>query len=351
MQYHYLKKERELMIRTYKEIQAKLSELDFNLLYSGFHIFDFALYNKSEVILNDEIFPYTEDFIGNTTIRYSDKQIAIWDMKYSVDDIDIFTSKIIHEMFHAYQMENKESRFPNEFNGIFYKYNHENMIWKTKESKLLVDAYDSGSEEKFKQFIASRKERSKKYPKEVNYENKVETVEGLARLMELNSLHQLNEKLEEQEIQITKDFLSKDENYLPIRKLSLFLGSFIVLTANKLGLNYEEKKELPVVDWFKSGKFKESLLDKYIVKTSYIDSYHQKNKQLVEDFLSQELIEINDVNITGLDPMNTIKYNDYLLFNHFIRVKSKLEEKNYFGLSCMKLNNETKKHQLYIKKK
>lgn len=350
MLYHYLKKEGKLVIELYRNIQEKLDTLDFNMLSPGFHMFDFALYNKESVVLNNEIFPYSEKFIGNTTINYNGNQIAIWDMKYQVDNINIFTSKIVHEMFHAYQIENRETRFPNEFDGIYYQYTYENMIWKIQETKLLIEAYNKESIELFYQFISSRNERKKSFPKEVEYENKVETVEGLARLMELKTLNQLDRKLEKMQIEETISYVANEENFFPIRKVLYYIGSLIVLAANKLGIEYQEDDTKTVVDWFEANEFDKTVLNTNQVITNVIDKYHKANELLVKAFFNQDLEVIEDIRITGLDPMNTIKHNEYLFFNHFVRVKSDKSEKNYFGSSCIKLNNETNKHKLYLKK-
>lgn len=62
-------------------------------------------------------FSKTEEFLANTAICYQGRLIAIWCLSEEMD-LDILASKIIHEMFHAYQMECGESRFPEEVEAL-----------------------------------------------------------------------------------------------------------------------------------------------------------------------------------------------------------------------------------------
>lgn len=101
----------------YKQVQGKVNEIKFKNLWPEFSKYDFALYNDTTVILNGLSIPKTQEFIGNGAILFEGRYIAIW---YLIDeiDVDILTSKIIHEMFHAYQYEMKDKRFANEFEAI-----------------------------------------------------------------------------------------------------------------------------------------------------------------------------------------------------------------------------------------
>ena len=52
-----------------KEINEKLNSLDFNKIWEGFKIYDYALYNDKNVYLKDNVFPVDNRFLGNTSIK------------------------------------------------------------------------------------------------------------------------------------------------------------------------------------------------------------------------------------------------------------------------------------------
>ena len=105
------------LMEIYSLVKEKIDSVVFEELWPCFKRYDFALYNASQVILNWQIFSKTEEFLANTAICYQGRLIAIWCLSEEMD-LDILASKIIHEMFHAYQMECGESRFPEEVEAL-----------------------------------------------------------------------------------------------------------------------------------------------------------------------------------------------------------------------------------------
>ena len=71
--------------------------------------------------------------VGMTSIEpieFEGKIIAIWRIDSIYIHYNVLASKIVHEMFHAFQMSFSEKRFPNEFQGLFYHYEkYNNPIW------------------------------------------------------------------------------------------------------------------------------------------------------------------------------------------------------------------------------
>ena len=149
-------------MKLYNDIVDRLEKIDFNKLFPGFTRYEFALYSNETVYLKDNTIPWDNRFIGNTSIMYENNYIAIWNMDYSIDDIDIFTSKIIHEMFHAYQLEHNETRWPNEFEALDYQYEQANINMKANESLLLT-------QNKVEEMIYLRHQRQQTKPIEVEY--------------------------------------------------------------------------------------------------------------------------------------------------------------------------------------
>ena len=104
------------MRKLYDDVTETLAKLDFESIYPGFHPFTFALYNEESVYFADRVIPQ-QGFYGNTTIEFEGEHIAIWhvDQDTRAYDIDTFTAGIVHEMFHAFQRENRlESNAPND---------------------------------------------------------------------------------------------------------------------------------------------------------------------------------------------------------------------------------------------
>ena len=119
------------------EVNARIHRVDFSLLWEGFKPLKFALYNENACCFDGEYIDKTDQFLANTAIHYNGEYIAIWRLGEDVPDYDVLTSKIIHEMFHGFQYENKESRFPNELEALQkYSYSVENLTIKLKENHL-----------------------------------------------------------------------------------------------------------------------------------------------------------------------------------------------------------------------
>jgi hypothetical protein len=106
------------LMTAYRETEKRLNSIDFSALWEGFERAEFALYNDSEVIFRGERLEKTDEFLANTTICFRGENIAIW-MLSEETDLDVLASKLAHEMFHAYQMDKREARFPNESDGVF----------------------------------------------------------------------------------------------------------------------------------------------------------------------------------------------------------------------------------------
>lgn len=122
----------------YHQIKGKLDTLTFDELWPGFARYGFALYNENQVVLNGETLPKTDAFIANTAIEYRGERIAIWHLAEEMD-ADVLASKIAHEMFHAFQMERGESRFPDEMEALTaYEYSPAYLSVKYRENKLLA---------------------------------------------------------------------------------------------------------------------------------------------------------------------------------------------------------------------
>lgn len=324
-------------------ISQKLNLIDFDKLYPGFKPFDFALYDDKYIYFNNKTIPWNESFIGNTSINYDGKSIAIWNLKYKPDDLDIFTSKIVHEMFHAYQHEEGEVRFPNEFEGLNYDYNSDNLNLKMSEAKYLIMAFNDKSEKSFNIFLSIRKKRLEAFPLNLKYESLAEVSEGTARFIELMVLKQLDNKKYTIELEQLIKSLLEIQNYFPIRKACYNIGALILLTCKELGveLNYLIKdSSQSYLEVLVLNATKPSEIIKIDDRSEiYIDNYFNKYKAKIKKLFESKYQTIEADQLIGLDPMNTVKVDGLYYCTHFVRVLINKKEVNIFGESVIKVES------------
>jgi hypothetical protein len=223
----------------YYEVNKYIKMLDFNELWNGFKPFKFALYNDNECFFDGHYIEKTNDFIANTSINYKNEIIAIWNVMEEVNPI-ILTSKIIHEMYHGYQMLNNESRFPNELDALYnYKYNDNNLSIKLIENKLIAELVSKFDIDKYRYLLSLRKYRFNNYNYEYVYESKIEQIEGSACYVELNVLKQLSNELYLNKLNSMKKRVVNPNNLLPIRIISYDIGALLltILKENNIVFN------------------------------------------------------------------------------------------------------------------
>lgn len=339
------------MIPIYQEIFNRIQKIDFTSIFPGFYSFEFALYNKKTVYFQTRSVNWNEHFIGNTAIEWEGKYIAIWNLEYIHDDLDVFTSKIIHEMFHAYQMTNQESRFPNEIRGLDYDYHEELLRYKLAESKILVQSYQSLSIEDFKCFLSLRKYRYKQNQNNIEYESKIECVEGCAVYVEWQALKQLSEAKFQDGLEREINSLYDLKSYLPIRRISYTIGALYLLVSDALEIDLDKT----ILD--NSTPFDIQLLNQFpsipnIMKVEPINpqpilDYYQNIQLEIEETIEKSSNHFIFETITGLDPMNTKKIENQLLASHFLRVHHQGKDRFIFGKSVAIYDENTKQYQLY----
>lgn len=330
------------MRNLYKEIKKRIIDLDFNRLWPGFHYYDFALYNDSIVIMDDKEIPNDERFIGNTAIKIDeDKYIAIWKIIGSPNsyDIDILASKLVHEMFHAFQYENNENRWPNEYLALDYNYSEENLYEKLTECELLIKSYQNSNIDDLVLFASLRKKRAKSSAFELKYETKIETVEGMANYVELKSLEHFSmQKFNDSIDDIIKN-LRILNNYLPIRHISYSIGALLILVAEKFKLRFIHHIEN------EDKTISELITSQVQILSDYVSEKRSINKKVISDYmndLSSRITRvtsetgINKYNVDkliGFDPLNTMKFQNMIYFKHFVAIVSSGETKYIFGES------------------
>lgn len=322
-----------------KEIRSDISKrielVDFEKLWTGFTQYDFTIYDDEKVYFSDKIIPVDNRFIGNTSIKFEGKQIAIWKVSDSDrENLDLLTASLVHEMFHAHQMSLGEKRFISDLEGLKYPYDIENYKLKYLELKTLASAKRETNIEKkknlFNKFISIRKEREKLIGTHMIYEKAIETIEGCAEYMTLKVLRVLNIAAYESHLEKACNWISNLDNKLfDIRRISYFSGAILCHVADELDMDFS----------CEIGKEEKMVFD--LINRQIID-YEKEELTLMEQFKIEKLFEAHikqvkeDINqvldhsdvqevsgqftVRGYDPMNMIKFDNKVLHRSFLGV-------------------------------
>ncbi|VEU80031.1 hypothetical protein [Haploplasma axanthum] len=313
----------------YKNINEKLEKLNFEEIWPNFKKYKFAIYSSKEVCINGEIIPYNESFIGNTAIKYQDELIAIWNYEMDpVYDIDILTASLVHEMFHCFQMENGEARYPNDLEILMYPNELSNYQAKLNENKVLVDSLNGNK--KLDLFVSIRNYRYKLIGTNIINEYKTETIEGTAEYVFLVALKQLSNDKYLERVLIYKENIINMNLIFDIRRISYYVGALYYLLLDQNGID------------FKSFSFKSKRTVYELIKRNEVESYDNlvidselkvifnelvlKRKMKVNVFKKLEKTDLNTkYQIKGYDPMNMFMYNEYIFCSHFILIGNEKE--------------------------
>ena len=204
----------------YEAVKKRVDSVRCEELWQGFKPLRFALYNDTECFFDGRYIEKTDRFLGNTAIEYDGEFIAIWNVS-GEPDLDILSSKMIHEMFHGFQNSNNDSRFPQELSALYqYRYSNENLSVKLKENQLIADLAQEFNNEKLERLLKYRKYRHEHFQYEFIYESKIEQIEGAANYVELQALKQISETIYLRKLEQMKQNITEPANLLPVRIVS-----------------------------------------------------------------------------------------------------------------------------------
>lgn len=314
----------------YDRLKQKIDTLDFTKLYPGFYQMPFALYNDTKVYLESRVIDKTDQFYGNTSIQFEGEPMAIWYLlDTDIDNLDVLASKLVHEMFHAYQMKQNDPRFPNEIQGVRYPYNAQNLSIKHKEHTLIKNLIDAFNEADFKSLCALKSYRKDHYPNAYAYESAIETIEGMAVYVELKALKQLNKETFDQTVDRLKASLVDPLKLVPIRPINYTSGALTLLLAEQNGIDFvhpigEEKTNISALICGDTP-FEDVSIPKTDQTIDHlVNTYKETVKVNIETKLKAYDTHIKGVfDIVGLDPMNTMFDNNTLYCKHILAYKDK----------------------------
>ncbi len=323
------------MERIYKEIKARIDRIDFDLLWPGFKQYDFAIYDQYKVCTHNRTFPITEQFMGNTTIKFEGNQIAIWNITlHDLDDLDLLSAAIIHEMFHAHQMTMGESRFYNDLDALSYPMEFDNLNLKANEFIALSEAINANDydymHKLFIDFVTIRNKRFDLIGEDSTYEKSIETVEGTAEYVKLKALYILNQYSYEKQVSVMVSRLNSiGLDLLDTRTIAYYSGALVCLLADELNLNYK-RPIVPNLDFnydligslLKMEMNSEVEISQYTEIRDLILENDKSTIQCVKDIIENENVAVieGDFQVKAYDPMNMKRIDKFVYHKHFLGI-------------------------------
>lgn len=304
----------------YQDLKKIITKIDFSKLWKNFKPLKFAIYNETQCFFDGNYIEKTDAFLANTSIKYNDEFIAIYQVT-GKEDIEILASLIIHEMFHAFQNLNNESRFSNEIEAVYkYSYTTENLSIKHEENLLIAALIKKYNKRDFLKLLQYRKYRYSHFNYEYNYEIAVEQIEGTARFVELSALQQISQEKYQLSLNKMINDICDYNMLFPIRIVSYSIGAllFKILKDNCLH-DFENFNDEPTyITLIKNiQEDKCSILNSQIEKK--LKDYYHETSLIIENALSKgDCLVKGTYKLIGLNVYDARYYNSFIVSNYFV---------------------------------
>ena len=308
------------LLSAHRAVSSLLAQLDFSTLFPGFHPFRFALYDETNACVDGAMCPRDERFRGNTAIDFGGEWLAIWNLSGDSSDPATLAHDMAHEMFHCFQLERGETRYPDDLSLLAYPDDGANFARKHHENRLLADAFERRDPDAVRQFCAVRNARLAQYPEAVRQECLPETIEGVAEYVGLKALQALNPAQYERAVAACLRRLREDVPLLfDVRRVSYDTGAVLCLTLGAL--------ELPVRNDFSAQTlYAQNALpvapDGDCPDFPGLKQAHQawmaRKRETIDACMRTSGFTPCPARITGYDPMNMQRAGDLLLCTHFV---------------------------------
>lgn len=327
----------------YQEVRDKINNVDFSLLWKGFNKYKFAIYNDERVYFDGYDIAKTDDFLANTSIAYEGTQLAIWYLIEPVDT-DVLASKLIHEMFHGFQREQEEKRFPDEFSALFtYEYEADLLQIKIEEAKLLCDALDAPDKSKLRKLCSLRAKRIN--TAQFEYESRVEQTEGSAQFVELLALKQICAEKYTASLNRLKQRILQIKNYFPIRIISYDIGALLLLALSNNGVAVNsaitDNDVCFALEMLRGVTPHEDIINisQEVEKAVIEDKCHLE--ALVEDALSNyEEKRVGNFKFSGVNVYSARHFKGYVYSEYFLAYAEENEQKVLYGNFLIKTDGK-----------
>ena len=330
----------------YNQVKEAVATLDFEQIWEEFKPLKFALYDDQKCYFNGEYIEKTADFCANTAIEFQGETIAIWNVVEELKP-SILASKIVHEMFHAFQMVQGWDCWARELEALYkYQYNAENLSIKLNENKLLLELLKEFNESKYHELMRLRKYRSEKFPYEFSYETKVEAIEGSATYVEWQALKQLDMDSADSFVEKMEKVMTQPEYFFPIRISSYNTGALLIYAMHCAEEYSFTAKERPViVSLLKNIPSLQNMDDKIMIDAEVdkaLKVFTEESKSIVEAALSRNEVALKGpLELDGLNIYDARCYNGYLTSRIGLRYKENGESKLFIGDSVIRMKDES----------
>lgn len=332
----------------YFEVKKYIDQVDFSKLWRGFEPLKFALYTDHECFFDGAYIEKSDAFLANTSILYNGEWIAIWYVQEEMSPI-VLTSKIIHEMFHGFQMMNQESRFFDELDALYnYQYDEGNLNLKAKENQLLYHLATQFDKAMFDEFLQIRKYRFDSFRYNYHYESCVEQIEGTANYVELYCLKQLSAELFEKRFSAMKANVCDPGKLFPVRVVCYDIGALLlyVMAENNIAIN----------TGFSSVTFSEAILSdiegkkpclEYSTK-ELLDSFILKARETVHSAIEKNAIVTDtSCDLLGVNVYNAVLYENHIISRYFVMFGSEDNPQVEYGDFVIETNAYKKIAKIY----
>lgn len=318
------------MLRTrYKAVEARLAQLDWNKLWPRFAAYPFALYNEHEACTAQGLTERPDDFRGNTAIAWNGETTAIWRIgDDSVQDDDVLTANIVHEMFHAHQQRMGEQRYPDDLRLLRCPPCAKALALRIREHKLLA----TGECERLKDVFALRRLRQQVSPEDARQGFLAETVEGLAEWIGYGALAQLNRNKAEEMLQGHVRCLSMQGiTQMDTRRMAYSSGVVMLTSAARIGLQiiHDQRGAVQSISELLAAQLPECVCsgitpEEEQAAALLVEQHHAENQRRIMEFRSRaHQRHTGDWRICGYDPMNMIRLQDEILCTHFVMLQDR----------------------------
>ena len=226
----------------------------------------------------------------------------------------IFAANLVHVMFHCYQYEMGESRWPDERGKkrLLYPMGREvgNLRARRQELRLLARGAAEEDRAAFEAFREMRRLRKRLWPRAVEMESRAECVEGAAEYVGLKALEALAPAGAAAKItQYAQELAEAEEKLLDPRRTAYVSGCLLLKCAEQYAGEMERSlhMEKPYFDLLPESEETAALLQAR-------EAFLAGRQRRMEEFMASagEVVPVQ-AELCGLDPMNSFRQGDWIL--------------------------------------
>lgn len=305
----------------YQAVKRELEKVDFDALWPGFHAYPFALYDHAQAVLDGVSMIRPVEFWANTALRFQGQLVAIYQVPAEDErDAVSMASLLVHEMFHAFQMDCGETRFPDDLSLAAATQTPEALAWKAEEYRALV-------QDDLPRFRAVREIRRAMDPQAVQQELLTETVEGMAQYMELAALGQLSAEKRRAGLQSCAGALAEPERLLDARRCAYHSGTLLLTAAAEQGLAFSHsvgRETRPVYDLI-AGQIPAGdppARPPLAPWQALLQGQRERRQHQLQEFLHcPHRAVTGQYSVCGYDPMNLWREEDLLFSTSYLALR------------------------------